>query len=87
MEDECGIKIEVISGEEEARLTYLAATANFELSNKRAVVVDIGGGSTEYTIIADGKLEKSLSLPLGCNRLMREFFRNRPPPPRQCFSG
>jgi len=79
IEDECGIKIEVISGEEEARLTYLAATANFELSNRRALVVDIGGGSTEYTMIMDGKLEKSTSLPLGCNRLMREFFETDPP--------
>ncbi|PLX67979.1 MAG: hypothetical protein C0603_07660 [Denitrovibrio sp.] len=79
VEDECGIQIEVISGEEEARLTYLAATANFELSNRKAVVVDIGGGSTEYTIINNGKLESSISLPLGCNRLMREFFETDPP--------
>jgi exopolyphosphatase/guanosine-5'-triphosphate,3'-diphosphate pyrophosphatase len=79
IEDECGIKIEIITGEEEARLTYLAATANFELSGRKAVVVDIGGGSTEYTVIKNGRLEKSLSLPLGCNRLMREFFETDPP--------
>jgi exopolyphosphatase/guanosine-5'-triphosphate,3'-diphosphate pyrophosphatase len=79
IQDECGLNVEVISGEEEARLTYLAATANFELSGRKAVVVDIGGGSTEYTIISDGKTEKSTSLPLGCNRLMREFFETDPP--------
>ncbi|PLX70849.1 MAG: hypothetical protein C0602_04920 [Denitrovibrio sp.] len=79
IEDACGIKVEVISGEEEARLTYLAATANFELAGRKAVVVDIGGGSTEYTIITDGKLERSESLPLGCNRLMREFLKKDPP--------
>lgn len=79
IEDASGIKVEVISGDEEARLTYLAATANFELTDRRAVVVDIGGGSTEYTIIDNGKLESSVSLPLGCNRLMREFLHNDPP--------
>lgn len=79
IEDECGIKIEVISGDEEARLTYLAATANFELAGRKALVVDIGGGSTEYTIIHDGKFESSVSLPLGCNRLMREFLHTDPP--------
>lgn len=79
VEDATGIKIEVISGEEEARLTYLAATANFELAGRKAVVVDIGGGSTEYTIIEDGKMGTSVSLPLGCNRLMREFLKDDPP--------
>lgn len=83
IEDATGIKVEVISGDEEARLTYLAATANFELSGRKAVVVDIGGGSTEYTVINDGKLVSSVSLPLGCNRLMREFFENDPPKPSQ----
>lgn len=79
IEDACGIKVEVISGEEEARLTYLAATANFELAGRKAVVVDIGGGSTEFTVINDGRLEQSVSLPLGCNRLMREFLKKDPP--------
>lgn len=79
IEDACGIKVEVISGEEEARLTYLAASANFELAGRKAVVVDIGGGSTEYTIISDGRLLRSDSLPLGCNRLMREYLKDDPP--------
>lgn len=79
IEDECGIRVEVISGEEEARLTYLAATANFELAGRTAIVVDIGGGSTEYTIIHDGVLGSSVSLPLGCNRLMREYLHEDPP--------
>jgi exopolyphosphatase/guanosine-5'-triphosphate,3'-diphosphate pyrophosphatase len=65
VEQDCGIRIEVINGEEEARLTYLAATANFELSTRKALVMDIGGGSTEYTVINRGKMEKSASLPLG----------------------
>jgi len=86
VEDATGIKIEVISGEDEARLTYLAATANFELAGRRAVVVDIGGGSTEYTIIDDGKLESSVSLPLGCNRLMREFLKDDPPTSAQILA-
>lgn len=86
VEDATGIKIEVISGEEEARLTYLAATANFELMGRKAVVVDIGGGSTEYTLIEDGKMGKSVSLPLGCNRLMREFLKDDPPKPSQILA-
>ncbi|XOB65954.1 hypothetical protein ACMC5R_04165 [Deferribacteres bacterium DY0037] len=86
VEDATGIKIEVISGEEEARLAYLAATANFELAGRKAVVADIGGGSTEYTVIEDGKMVRSVSLPLGCNRLMREFLLDDPPKSSQILS-
>lgn len=83
IEQEAGISVEVINGEEEARLTYLAATANFELLGRRAVVMDIGGGSAEYSVIDNGRLYKSASLPMGCNRLTREFLHDNPPSPKE----
>lgn len=79
IESECGIKIEVISGQEEAKLTYIAASANFELKDRHAVISDIGGGSAEYTVVKNGTVEKAKSLPLGCNRLTREFLTTDPP--------
>ncbi|WP_415238844.1 HD domain-containing protein [Seleniivibrio woodruffii] len=86
VEQECGIKIEVISGQEEARLTYLAASANFELKGRNALITDIGGGSAEYTIVRDGEVDKAKSLPLGCNRLTREFLEGDPPTSAQIIA-
>lgn len=86
IEEECGIKIEVISGQEEAKLAYIAASANFELKHRHAVISDIGGGSAEYTIVKNGEVEKAKSLPLGCNRLTREFLPGDPPASAQIIS-
>ncbi|MCD8552619.1 Ppx/GppA phosphatase family protein [Seleniivibrio sp.] len=86
IEQECGIKIEVISGQEEARLTYLAASANFELKDRYALITDIGGGSAEYTVVRNGDVEKAKSLPLGCNRLTREFLEGDPPTSAQILA-
>lgn len=79
IETECGIRVEVITGQEEARLTFIAASANFELKDRHAVITDIGGGSAEYTFVKNGAVEKAKSLPLGCNRLTREFLKTDPP--------
>ena len=45
----CGVEVEVISGEEEARLAYLAATAGLESADGSLVVFDTGGGSSQFT--------------------------------------
>ncbi len=74
----CGFGVEIISGEEEARYTFIAASANFEISKYHALVLDIGGGSAEYSIVNRGKLEKAHSLELGCNRLTKMFFKSDP---------
>jgi len=48
--DETGIELNVIAGEEEARLVYLGARAGLNLAGKRALMIDIGGGSVELIV-------------------------------------
>ncbi|MBK6765094.1 MAG: Ppx/GppA family phosphatase [bacterium] len=71
---EVGLTIEVASGFEEARLTYLAVCHAVETGQNTALMLDIGGGSTEFVV---GRSEEILfddSLKLGAVRLSREFF-------------
>ena len=65
--------IEVISGEEEARLAYLAATSELELGNGTLAVFDTGGGSTEFTFGRPGRVEERFSLDVGAAPLTDEF--------------
>jgi exopolyphosphatase/guanosine-5'-triphosphate,3'-diphosphate pyrophosphatase len=80
---ETGFEIEVISGEEEARLIYLAATGYFNLSGISALFVDIGGGSTELSYTEEAKLSAIYSTPLGCSRITRRFFKKNKAKPAE----
>ncbi len=74
-----GIRAEVISGKEEARLIELAARSSVETRGQKALVVDIGGGSVEL-ILGDGKKHSYLeSFPLGVARLSDLFLHKDPP--------
>ncbi|MBT8484838.1 MAG: Ppx/GppA family phosphatase [Phycisphaerales bacterium] len=64
-----GLRLEVISGEEEARLAFLSVRAAFDLQGQEVAVVDVGGGSTEVVLAAGGMIERIDSLPLGAVRL------------------
>jgi len=63
--DRCGVGIEIISGEEEARLAYLAATSALDVGRGSLVVFDTGGGSSEFTFGRDGKVEERFSVDVG----------------------
>ncbi len=78
VKDKTGLDIEIISGVEEARLMYLAASSYFQLSEGNTLLVDMGGGSTEFSCAAYGELKFSESTPLGCSKLTYEFFKNDP---------
>jgi len=78
-----GASIEVLSGENEARLTFLAARRWFGWSSGRLLVVDIGGGSLEIAAGLDEEPEAVMSLPLGAGRLTRDWFTADPPPPKE----
>jgi len=78
-----GARIQVLSGENEARLTFLAARRWFGWSSGRLLVVDIGGGSLEIAAGLDEEPEAVMSLPLGAGRLTRDWFTADPPPPDQ----
>ena len=72
------VDIEVLSGEDEARLTFLAVRRWFGWSAGRLAVFDIGGGSLEIAGGVDERPDVAWSLPLGAARLAREFFDNEP---------
>jgi exopolyphosphatase / guanosine-5'-triphosphate,3'-diphosphate pyrophosphatase len=74
-----GIDVEVLSGEEEARLTFLAVRRWFGWSAGRIMALDIGGGSLELATGADEEPDVALSLPLGAGRLTRELLTGDPP--------
>jgi exopolyphosphatase/guanosine-5'-triphosphate,3'-diphosphate pyrophosphatase len=69
-----GVRIDVLSGEDEARLTFLAVRRWFGWSAGRLAVFDIGGGSLEIAAGADEAPDVAWSLPLGAARLARTHF-------------
>lgn len=77
IEQASGIGIEVINGEEEARLIHLAVGSKIGLRNKRAMLVDIGGGSAEITLVADGQILSTESYRMGSVRLLQVLERNK----------
>ena len=68
-----GIELEVIRGEEEARLVHIAVTNALDLGDKRAMLVDIGGGSVEITITKGGNILSTSSYNLGTVRLLQRL--------------
>lgn len=78
--EKTGVDIGVLSGEDEARLTFLAVRRWFGWSSGRLAVFDIGGGSLEIAAGADEAPDVALSLPLGAGRVTREWLHEDPPP-------
>jgi len=74
-----GVALEVLSGEAEARLTFLAVRRWFGWSSGRLLVLDIGGGSLEVATGFGEEPDGVFSLPLGAGRLTREFLSGDPP--------
>ena len=72
------IDLQVLSGEEEAKLTFLAARRWFGWSSGRLLVIDIGGGSLEMAVGVDESPEIATSLPLGAARLTKDFLKGDP---------
>jgi exopolyphosphatase/guanosine-5'-triphosphate,3'-diphosphate pyrophosphatase len=68
-----GVGIEVISGEEECRLAYLAATSALDVGQESLVVFDTGGGSTEFTFGRAGRVEERFSVDVGAARYTERF--------------
>jgi len=74
--DEAGIEVEVIAGVEEARLIHLGVLQAVPVFDRRLVLIDIGGGSTEILVGEQGETLAAGSLKLGAIRLSRRFFRS-----------
>jgi len=76
--EEFDIDLQIMSGDEEARMTFLAARRWLGWSAGRLLVLDIGGGSLEIAIGDDEHPDGTLSLPLGAARLTRDFLKGDP---------
>jgi exopolyphosphatase/guanosine-5'-triphosphate,3'-diphosphate pyrophosphatase len=86
VQNRAGIEVAVITGDDEARLTLLGVRRAFSGGKKgeedplaSALVIDIGGGSTELITTVQGKVETMTSIPLGAVYLTERFLKNDPP--------
>ncbi|UPW19053.1 Ppx/GppA family phosphatase [Agarivorans sp. TSD2052] len=75
-EQRLGHPVEVISGEEEARLIYLGVAHYMAPTNGPRMVVDIGGGSTEVTLGEGMEIKLKQSLDMGCVSITKRFFKS-----------
>ena len=80
--DRLGIELEVISGDEEAALSFAGAIKDLDPSNGPFLVIDIGGGSTEF-VIGTSTVEAARSVNIGCVRMTERHFASDPATPEQ----
>ena len=73
-----GIEVEVIPGEEEAELSFIGATKELRQSDAPFLVVDIGGGSTEF-VFGSEKVDFAKSVNIGCVRMSERHLNTQPP--------
>jgi exopolyphosphatase/guanosine-5'-triphosphate,3'-diphosphate pyrophosphatase len=78
VEREVGIRVRVISGTEEARLIHVAAGYATDIGRRRAVVIDVGGGSVEITLGTAARPSLARSFKLGVIRLAERFVKSDP---------
>jgi exopolyphosphatase/guanosine-5'-triphosphate,3'-diphosphate pyrophosphatase len=81
VKDQAGIEPELLTGEEEAALSFLGATADLD-APAPYLVVDIGGGSTEFVLGTDTPHEL-VSIDVGCVRVTEQFLHGDPPEPEE----
>lgn len=72
-----GVQVEVIPGEEEATLSFIGATKELKQSDGPFLVVDIGGGSTEF-VLGDTEVISAKSVNIGCVRMSERHFSTQP---------
>ena len=82
VEEVVGARPELLSGEEEGRLSFLGATGELDRAQGPFLVVDIGGGSTEF-IVGTDEVEGVLSVDVGCVRLTEKYLEHDPPLPEE----
>ena len=78
IKDRLDLPIETISGEEEAQLSFLAVARDLKELNKSVLVVDAGGGSTEFILGRGERIKQWVSLPLGSVRFTEQFLHSDP---------
>ncbi|MFJ9818898.1 Ppx/GppA family phosphatase [Streptomyces sp. NPDC101151] len=81
VEEQTGVRLQVLTGAEEARLTFLAVRRWYGWSAGKLLVLDIGGGSLEIAYGIDEEPDTAVSLPLGAGRLTAGWLPGDPPDP------
>ena len=86
-EEAVGLRLELLSGEEEARLAFRSATVGLDAGRGSVLVVDLGGGSTEFAVGSSDDPPSEppgvVSVDIGCVRLTERCLRGDPPSPRE----
>ena len=83
VEQQTGLRVEILSGVEEARLIGLAASHGCAMRDAINLNIDIGGGSTEISLFWNGTSKSLLSLRLGAVRLTERYLKSDPPRPKE----
>jgi exopolyphosphatase / guanosine-5'-triphosphate,3'-diphosphate pyrophosphatase len=82
IEQRLGVTPDVITGDTEARLSFAGALSRVEPEDERVLVMDIGGGSTEFIVgSAEATMHSAISLDIGSVRLTERFLKSSPPVP------
>ncbi len=84
-EEILGVRPELLSGDDEAKLSFDGATAELDPTKGPYLVVDIGGGSTEFAFGAS-RFESGISIDVGCVRLTETYIESDPPLPEELVS-
>ncbi len=82
-EEVLGVRPELLDGAEEARLSFLGAVPELDPDDGPFLVVDIGGGSTEFAVGVGPEPEGALSVDVGCVRLTEQYLHSDPPRPEE----
>ncbi len=78
-----GLQLHIISGDEEARHIYRGVCSVPHLAHDPLLVMDLGGGSSEWIAGSGGEIQDQLSLDIGCVRTTEAFIRSYPPAPHE----
>jgi len=79
----CGLPVRVISGEQEAEYVFQGVTSDPRLAKEPMMLLDVGGGSTEFILGQNNHIRFAQSFPLGTVRLLDQSHPNDPPSPHQ----
>lgn len=78
IKEKLDLSIEIISGEEEAQLSFLAVVRDLKEREKSILVIDVGGGSTEFILGREDRIIQWVSLPMGSVRFTEQFLHSDP---------
>jgi len=81
--DQTGYSIKVLNEEEEGKYSYISVAKEKMFNKSRNVVIDIGGGSTEFIYGRGEEIERTFSFPIGCVTVTERFYKHDPPTHRE----